>query len=352
MSKGRNRTVASVMLVWPLVVAPSGAVASAANADGRQPPDKPSQQREPRGDGQLESVVITEEAETLVVTGTSDAEIFDIRASADATVLTIQHSRMSDGVPGPWDLTGAPGCGAVNAGTVSCDVASVSLVSLELLAGVGSWQGNHVNLFPPLPDPAPIVQVVGGPDRDSLNAWKYSGRTRFFGRGGKDEMDGSAQRDFASGGSGRDRLYGYGGNDHLLGGDGSDLVRGDRAWNIGPELPGDDRLAGGPGNDVLYGEKGADLVEGDGGNDRVVGDEDSDRVFGGPGEDWLHGKAGGDLLVGDKGDDVVYGGRGPDESWSSDGYADDVNCGLGIDSAIFDWRDLIYRCERADKSRR
>ncbi len=103
---------------------------------------------------------------------------------------------------------------------------------------------------------------------------------------------------------------GTNGPDRLIGTDARNEIRG---------LAGPDYIAGKPRADDLYGNRGKDEVRA--GNGR-------DRVFGGRGEDQL------------------YGGGGNDTMNARDGYKDDVNCGLGTDTAYVDKRDRVNEdCE-------
>jgi hypothetical protein len=100
------------------------------------------------------------------------------------------------------------------------------------------------------------------------------------------------------------------GPDRLIGTDVKNEIRG---------LLGPDYIAGKPRADDLYGNRGKDEVRA--GNGR-------DRVFGGRGQDEL------------------YGGGGNDTMNSRDDYQDNINCGLGTDTAYVDRRDQINEdCE-------
>jgi hypothetical protein len=103
---------------------------------------------------------------------------------------------------------------------------------------------------------------------------------------------------------------GTNGPDRLIGTDAKNEIRG---------LRGPDYIAGKPRADDLYGNRGKDEVRA--GNGR-------DRVFGGRGQDEL------------------YGGGGNDTMNSRDDYQDNVNCGLGTDTAYVDRRDHVNEdCE-------
>ena len=51
-------------------------------------------------------------------------------------------------------------------------------------------------------------------------------------------------------------------------------------------------------------------------------------------------------MFGGRGEDQLYGGSGNDTMNAQDGYKDNVNCGLGTDTAYVDKRDLVNEdCE-------
>ena len=99
-----------------------------------------------------------------------------------------------------------------------------------------------------------------------------------------------------------------------VGTNGADRLKGTDAKNEIRALRGPDYIAGKPRADDLYGNRGKDEVRA--GNGR-------DRVFGGRGEDEL------------------YGGGGNDTMNARDAYRDDVNCGLGTDTAYVDKLDRV-----------
>src|SRR5919112_997091 len=108
-------------------------------------------------------------------------------------------------------------------------------------------------------------------------------------------------------------------NNPCLGTKGPDKLKGNATKNEIRALRGADFITGKPRADELYGNRGRDEVRA--GNGR-------DRVFGGRGEDEL------------------YGGAGNDTMNARHGYKDDVNCGLGTDSAYVDKRDRVdENCE-------
>jgi hypothetical protein len=104
-----------------------------------------------------------------------------------------------------------------------------------------------------------------------------------------------------------------------VGTNGPDRLKGTDAKNEIRGLRGPDYIAGKPHADELYGNRGQDEVRA--GNGR-------DHVFGGRGRDQL------------------YGGGGNDTMNAQDAYKDNVNCGLGTDTAYVDRRDRVNEdCE-------
>ncbi len=157
------------------------------------------------------------------------------------------------------------------------------------------------------------------------------------GSAGKEDSDGTIDKDFyyggndvdiALGGSGDDELYGYGDFDFLIGGYGHDkvnageggtLIEGEEfLWgflpidNVAYGGPGDDEFFGGDGNDLLFSDLGNDIFHGGGGDDVLIGGEGADRLLGEDGDDLLYGGADDDELYGGPGDDTLYGGPGDD----------------------------------------
>jgi hypothetical protein len=117
----------------------------------------------------------------------------------------------------------------------------------------------------------------------------------------------------------------------------------------------DDSYDGGRGNDEIRGAAGDDCLAGGDGSDYLAGDRGNDRLFGGPGDDQLEGGFGRDVLDGGSGDDligggqersVIHGGPGADRISSSNGVADDVDCGSGRDRVVADRSDRVRGCER------
>jgi hypothetical protein len=94
---------------------------------------------------------------------------------------------------------------------------------------------------------------------------------------------------------------------------------------------------GDPGDDVLGGSAQRDIFHGGDGNDSIVG-----RL----GNDHLEGGFGNDSITGGVGQDKMFGGPGADTINANDGDDDDeVDCGLGRDTAIINSGDSVTSCE-------
>lgn len=131
-------------------------------------------------------------------------------------------------------------------------------------------------------------------------------------------VEGGLDDDTIIGGPAADTLDGGAGTDTIDGGEGDDLITGGL---------GDDTINGGRGKDHLFGNAGKDVVNGDGENDEIDGGIGDDTINGGQGSDVIRGDAGADRIA------------------SQDGFVDNVNCGLGIDSLTRDGNDTVKRCE-------
>ena len=166
-----------------------------------------------------------------------------------------------------------------------------------------SEDGAHpdADVFVPGPRSRTFIRVVGRGGNDRISA---RGHGPFAGKLTIDELS----------------LVGVDGNDTLLG------------------SPRHDRLSAGTGNDLLRGGHGHDsLTLGPG----------RDRGFGGPGHDefLIDSNVGG--TPADTAADLIVAGGGPDKIFSDgNGFADDVRCGGGLDTAYVDFTDHRRHCEQ------
>ena len=188
------------------------------------------------------------------------------------------------------------------------------------------------------------AELHGGLGNDQL-VYKGSGRARFFGDEGDDELRGGALDDELHGGEGNDALFGGAGNDRLFGEGGNDRIFGDAGNDYIDGGLGNDTLLGdfadakittGFGNDVIHGGEGDDALMGQGGNDWLYGEAGNDRLSGNEGDDFLFGGTGNDNLSGNTGLDRVFGEAGSDAIYWTDGDGIDVfvSGGEGSDSYL------------------
>lgn len=131
-------------------------------------------------------------------------------------------------------------------------------------------------------------------------------------------VDGGLGDDTITGGPAGDTLDGGAGNDRIDGGEGDDVINGGL---------GDDTINGGRNDDRLFGNAGKDVINGDIGADEIDGGIGDDTIDGGQGADVIRGDLGGDRIA------------------SRDGFIDNINCGVGRDTATTDGNDVLKRCE-------
>jgi Ca2+-binding RTX toxin-like protein len=269
--------------------------------------------------------------------------------------------------------------------TISGDTAGGAI---SLGAGNDRWTGRTSGAAP--------VAVSGGDGADILTGG--GGNDIIAGDGGDDQVAGRGGNDALDGGAGNDQLE-FGGDqmaegvgvgaDDIRGGPGSDrLSYNDHASAVTVTLDGragdgsdgegdnvhsdvetivgttlDDVLVGSDGAEDLFGHAGADRIDGLGGDDDVNGGTGDDELYGGAGDDRLEGSADEDYLEGGAGADVFEGDNvcsaapctgGSDFIQARDGEADVVNCGVGADTALVDFVDVVaqdtqHGCERIDR---
>jgi hypothetical protein len=100
------------------------------------------------------------------------------------------------------------------------------------------------------------------------------------------------------------------------------------------------------GADKLYGNATKNEIRGLRGADYIAGKPRADELYGNRGQDEVRAGNGRDRVFGGRGKDRLYGAGGNDTMNARDGYKDDVNCGLGTDSAYVDRRDRVNEdCE-------
>ena len=117
-------------------------------------------------------------------------------------------------------------------------------------------------------------------------------------------------------------------------------------------------LVGSDAADDFFVEGYGSTIRGMGGNDRLIAYDGSDTIEGGAGDDFLEGGFGNDVLDGGSGVDQFRGDRteqygfaaGSDQIRARDGNAEQVECGIGADTAQVDASDVVDpNCEAVDR---
>jgi Ca2+-binding RTX toxin-like protein len=232
-------------------------------------------------------------------------------------------------------------------------------------------------------------RLTGGAAADTLE-----------GGDGVDEITGRDSNDTLRGGAGDDKLLGDSvnvdpGADLIDGGPGFDTVESEWKKTLESREAINVTLAGGaddgrPGeNDDLQsvehvvtnihgsysGSEGADdidinqvtvpsTVNGNGGDDRLDLSDADDTINGGAGADRIEGGYGNDNITGGPGADQLYGDEpqgecsyiyckppsGNDTIDARDGEVDQVDCGVGTDTANVDAVDVVASCETVNRA--
>jgi hypothetical protein len=240
--------------------------------------------------------------------------------------------------------------------------------------------------------------LTGGPGNDSVEG--HGGNDTIDGGDGNDMVDGGVGDDVVRGGAGDDEIWGDHykdpGADVLDGGPGTDFTE---EWSIPSDLTSQPRVNvtldgaandGRPGeNDnvlgierlnmyvvgdfvgtdgpdqiklVNPGNEGGSSLTGLGGDDVLVGYDFDDAVDGGAGNDTVEGGRGNDTVTGGPGRDTIFGDAtsshcswysckipfGNDTIQARDGEIDNIDCGIGTDTAVVDANDVVANCETVD----
>ncbi len=237
----------------------------------------------------------------------------------------------------------------------------------------------------------------GGEGNDTL--YSGPGDDDVDGEGGNDDVQGQLGNDVVRGGVGNDTMSGDGfadpGTDVIDGGDGVDTIE---EWtqpseDYNPAIavsmdgvandgrPGENDNVTGIENVVSHANgtfagsdaaekitiwaniaNGPSTVSGNGGDDHLTGMDYDDTMDGGAGADRVEGGIGHDVITGGPGKDTLFGEGdgnycgiyeckvpfGNDTINARDGEADQVDCGIGTDTAIVDALDTVANCEKVD----
>jgi RTX calcium-binding nonapeptide repeat (4 copies) len=247
------------------------------------------------------------------------------------------------------------------------------------------------------------VDIIGAGGNDKLDDQHGDANRTIDGGTGNDRLDGRGGNDVLLGGDGNDELEGHTGADELRAGGGDDTLFGDPYDNKSPDI-----LDGGPGfdkteprsdnvnltmdgqaNDFGEGDNIFDVeyfavfgnavgtiemtqardkveffgdnatIRGLGGDDELVAGNGTENIDGGPGSDTLTAGFNHDTITGGPGPDNInadvsgsYCGIfscqfpfGNDTVHAADGEADQIECGVGNDTANVDARDVVNGCE-------
>ncbi len=195
---------------------------------------------------------------------------------------------------------------------------------------------------------------------------------------GADTLVGSASDNVLQGGDGSDTISGGAGDDELSAGLGGDSVRGEAGNDVifggttfGDVIDGSDLLSGGPGTDstfvdavgpgpdfaslpvsITLDDAADDGFSGEGDNylsdieDVEIQSDAANTIVGTAAINVLTTSNGNDAITGGAGNDILTTLAGDDTINARDGFADRVDCGFGLDSAIVDTLDdVASNCE-------
>ena len=107
----------------------------------------------------------------------------------------------------------------------------------------------------------------------------------------------------------------------------------------------------------MFVDADSSTIRGLGGDDKLVAYDGNDTIEGGDGNDFLEGGFGNDVLDGGAGIDQFRGDRiesnviavGADQIRARDGNAEQIDCGIGPDTAQVDASDVVVGCESVDR---
>jgi hypothetical protein len=218
-------------------------------------------------------------------------------------------------------------------------------------------------------------ELHGGDGNDTMQSFEGPDVVRGEGgddsvSAGKEEPDANAA-DVIDGGPGFDRIPEVDA-DYNRGSDDDVSVTVDGQANDGEPAEGDNVIAveklrvvadqatvvGSDAADDFFVEANSSTIRGMGGNDRLVAYDGSDTIEGGDGDDYLEGGFGNDVLDGGGGVDQFMGDSterhviaiGNDQIRARDGVSEQVNCGIGADTAQVDASDVVDpSCESVDR---
>lgn len=120
-----------------------------------------------------------------------------------------------------------------------------------------------------------------------------------------------------------------------------DIKADDHSYQINGKA-GDDNIWSFAGNDEICGGSGNDYIQGGDGNDIILADMSTKNFCD------QNVQYGADTVLGGAGDDVIYSGSQISPT-QSDGHADTIDCGPGLDTAYIDKNvDRTVNCENVN----
>jgi Ca2+-binding RTX toxin-like protein len=100
------------------------------------------------------------------------------------------------------------------------------------------------------------------------------------------------------------------------------------------------------GQNTIDGKNGNDRITDGGGGSFIIAGGGNDRITSKGGASVLHGRSGNDCIVALKGLNTIFGGQGEDVIKAKNDEYDDIDCGPGKDTVIFDvGLDQVTGCE-------
>jgi Ca2+-binding RTX toxin-like protein len=252
------------------------------------------------------------------------------------------------------------------------------------------------------------VDIIGNGGNDKLDDQHGDANRTIDGGPGNDRLDGRGGNDVLLGGDGNDELEGHTGADELRAGGGDDTLFGDPFDVRSPDIidggPGFDKTESrsdnvnltndGQANDFGDGDNVIDVeffahfgngvgtvvmtpardkveffgdnatIRGLGGDDELVSGNGTENVDGGPGNDTVTGGFNHDTVAGGAGRDNIHADVtgsfcgifscqipfGNDTVNAADGEPDNIDCGVGTDTANVDTTDVVANCETVNRS--
>jgi Ca2+-binding RTX toxin-like protein len=251
------------------------------------------------------------------------------------------------------------------------------------------------------------VDISGAGGDDKLDDQHGDANRTIDGGPGNDRLDGRGGNDVLLGGDGNDELEGHTGADELRAGGGDDTLFGDPYDVRSPDIidggPGFDKTeprsdnvnmtVDGQADDFGEGDNVIDVeyfavfgnavgtivmtqardkveffgdnavIRGLGGDDELLAGNGTENIDGGPGNDTLTAGFNHDTVTGGSGRDNIYADTtgsycgifscqipfGNDTVNAADGEVDNIDCGVGTDTANADPADILANCETVNR---